>query len=36
MAELEDLLEIIIFLTEMKGKYLTGQNIVVDGGLSLK
>ncbi len=36
MADLEDLLEIIIFLTEMKGKYLTGQNIVVDGGLSLK
>ena len=36
MAYLEDILEIIIFLIEMKEKYLTGQNIIVDGGLSLK
>ncbi len=36
MAEIDDILEIIIFLIEMKSKYLTGQNIIVDGGLSSK
>ena len=36
MANLDEVLEIIICLVEMRGRYLTGQNLLVDGGLSLK
>mgnify|MGYP001281835919 CR=1 FL=1 len=36
MANLNEIIEIIIFLIEMRGRYLTGQNLVVDGGLGLK
>ena len=36
MANLDEVLEIIICLVEMRGRYLTGQNLVVDGGLGLK
>ncbi len=36
MANLDDVLEVVIFLSEMKNSYLTGQNLILDGGLSLK
>ena len=36
MAEVEDLFTTILFLSSKKTKYITGQNIVIDGGLSAK
>ena len=36
MANLDEILEIILYLIEMRGGYLTGQNLVLDGGLGLK
>lgn len=36
MADLQEIVETIIFLAEMKNNYITGQNFIIDGGLSLK
>ena len=36
MAQVEDLFTTILFLSSKKTKYITGQNIVIDGGLSSK
>ena len=36
MAETEDLYSAVLYLTSDKSRYTTGQNIIVDGGLSLK
>lgn len=36
MAHVEDLFTTILFLSSKKTKYVTGQNIVIDGGLSSK
>ena len=35
MANREDLTEALLFLLNRKNNYLTGQNIVVDGGKTL-
>ena len=35
MGVSEDIINLIIFLTSNKSKYITGQNIVIDGGLTL-
>lgn len=36
MANLDEIIESIIYLVEMKSKYFTGQNLIIDGGLNLK
>ena len=36
MAYLNEIVETIIFLVEIKNNYMTGQNLIIDGGLSLK
>lgn len=36
MAKVEDILTSILYLASKESKYVTGQNIIVDGGLSLK
>ena len=36
MAHVEDLFTAILFLSSKRTKYITGQNIVIDGGLSSK
>jgi NAD(P)-dependent dehydrogenase (short-subunit alcohol dehydrogenase family) len=35
MANSDDLTEVLLFLLDDSSKYITGQNIVVDGGWSL-
>ncbi len=36
MADKNDIIEMIMFLTSKKGNYITGQNFIIDGGLSIK
>ena len=36
MATEEDILNMVVFLSSNKSSYITGQNIVIDGGYSIK
>ena len=36
MAETKEIAEVILFLCSEKCNYITGQNIIVDGGFSIK
>ncbi len=36
MAKVEDIFTTIIFLSSDHTNYITGQNIIIDGGLSVK
>ena len=36
MANIEDIFSGVLYLTSDSSSYITGQNIVIDGGLSLK
>ena len=36
MAKEEDIINLIIFLSSEKSSYITGENITIDGGYSIK
>ena len=35
-AEVKEIVDLILFLSSNKSSYINGQNIVIDGGMSLK
>ena len=35
MANFKGVAQLILFLSSSNGKYITGQNIVIDGGFSI-